>query len=174
MVVETTQPGVLTLELMRSGRVARLVRQPVGSGRATLQIPARPTQHLYTLRATLESSDAPVARDQVKLLNARELSVKQAKKLLEVPPSDSPVEFISRSDRCRRFGSRRVDCEIRYVYDDGSRTVTDRCDSMGSATLRRSGIVLKREYACGNRRHGRFRPHPRWNSVVETPGVSDF
>jgi hypothetical protein len=173
-IVETTQPGVVTLELRRSGRVIRLVRKRVDRGHATLRVAARPTGRFYALRATLQSNHGAAARDQVEVLSARELSVARAKKLLQVPESDDPVEFFYRSDRCRPFGTRRVDCEIRDLHDDGSGAVTDRCDSIGSATLRRSGIVLKREYACGDRRHGRFQPHPRWDSNIATPGGSDF
>jgi hypothetical protein len=32
----------------------------------------------------------------------------------------------------------------------------------GAVTLRRSGVVLDREYACGNRRTGSFRARPNW------------
>jgi hypothetical protein len=41
-------------------------------------------------------------------------------------------------------------------------------------TLRRSGIVFKREYPCGARRSGRFRAHPKWDSNLETVGGNDF
>jgi hypothetical protein len=69
------------------------------------------------------------------------------------------VAFFRLGDDCRRFGRRRVDCEIR---DE------DSCIGVASVTLGRTGIVLRRHYRCGR---PRFRREPRFLAVGRGEGV---
>ncbi|MDQ3678298.1 MAG: hypothetical protein M3401_16120 [Actinomycetota bacterium] len=172
-VIETTRPGVVTLELLRGRRVIARDRKSVGRGHATLRIARRPSARFHTLRATLRAPGAAKAHDQVKIFTARELTVRQAKSVIGGVQNDDPVQTIYRSDRCRAFGPRRVDCEIRDESEQDAK-VTDVCDSMRSLTLRRSGIILNRSYRCGDQRHGVFREHPAWDAGVDGADTPDF
>ncbi|MDA0161290.1 hypothetical protein OM076_13515 [Solirubrobacter ginsenosidimutans] len=175
-VIETSRAGVATLELVRGGDVMARTRQPVGLGHATLRVNQQPNGRLYTLRVALHSEGATTARDEVTVLAARELGVARAKELLGDAQEEQANYVIYRSDRCRRFGTRRVDCEIRYRDEYDLDNVTETCDSIASIELQRSGIVFRRQYACGDRRRGIFRTQPEWDSRmgVETLGGSDF
>lgn len=162
-VVETTQPGIAILELTRGRRVIARVQARVGRGHTMLRIAVRPSPRYHTLRARLRVPGLAMAQDQVPLFTARELTVQHAKDLTVAIEDDDPVERIYRSDRCRAFGTRRVDCEIRRETDDARGKTTDVCDSIQSLRLRQSGVILNRAYRCGDQPLGIFRQHPRWD-----------
>ena len=176
-VVETTRPGVVTLELLRGRRVIARDRRSVGRGHATLRIATRPSARFHTLRATLRVPGAAKAHDQVKILAARELTVRQAKSVIGVVQNDDPVQTIYRSDRCRAFGPRRVDCEIRDAEYGDSDKVSDVCDSMRSLTLMperdhalfRAQLSVRRS---ASRRY--FAEYPPRDSGVDGADTPDF
>ena len=151
------------------------MRRSVGRGHAALSIRNPPADRFYDVRVTLRAAPTAVAQDQVRVLVAWRLAVERVRRLLQPPPSEDPNEFISLGPRCLAFGGRRVDCEMRDHVARGA-GFSDTCESIRSAQLRTSGIVLERMYACGDRQRAVFRRRPAWDvrAGVRAPGPSDF
>ena len=151
-VIESTQPGTATLELVRRGRIVARVMRPVAAGHSTLRAVGPIRDAWYDLRLVLESAHGTTARDEVPVHGARALTVPRARRLLGRYQGnlDGVVRYRLGED-CRRFGRRRVDCEIRSGSED--------CKAVASVTLGRSGVVLRRHYRC---RRPRFQRHPRF------------
>jgi hypothetical protein len=67
-------------------------------------------------------------------------------------------------DRCRRFTARRVDCALDL---DGS------CEEVASYTLRRTGVIWRRQYECASPEHP-FRRSPTYTDAARPIGPRDL
>jgi hypothetical protein len=162
-VIEATQPGIATLDVLRSGHVIARRRLRVDSGHIRLRVHRRLPQRWLTVRIRLQHGTDATAHDAVNIHAARRLTIALARHLLRPlagPAEDS--EAIIVGARCQRFGRRRVDCELRLT----STSTRDSCMTMASVNLRASGIALAREYPCRHRRRGVFRARPKWDDIV--------
>ncbi len=110
-----------------------------------------------------------IARDSAALYLDTRLTVRTGLRLLggREQAGDSGVEW--RLATCRRFGSRRVDCELRETASQPDGSDKQRCAEIRSVTLQRSGIALLRKYACDTRTI--FRRHPRWLEDETAPSM---
>lgn len=158
---ETTQPGTATVEIERGTRVLAQASAHVSAGAAAIRVPRPLGAGWYRVRVTLRGDTGRVAQDAVAVLGAPNITVTLARRLLGSFQGGEETVLISLGKRCRRYGRRRVDCEIRSS-DGGYVPPRVSCDSMASLEFRPSGIVLRRDYACGDRHRGLFRRHPRW------------
>jgi hypothetical protein len=152
-VIETTQPGTATLELVRRKRVVARVTAPVAAGHSTLRVPGAIREQWYRFRLRFEHGGAPAVRDEVPIHGARRLTTDLARRLLghfQGQASDEDI-FFWLSAECRRFGARRVDCVVTKTGDEQSNHA-----GVASLTLEPTGIVLRRNYEWagpGFRRH---------------------
>jgi hypothetical protein len=98
------------------------------------------------------------------------IKVPTARRLLEARLAESGEgTAVYLGDRCRAFGPRRVDCEVRVFEDfqDNAAGYTDDCLRVSSLALAPTGILRDRTYACGDTRRAIFQRRPRGL----TPGV---
>jgi hypothetical protein len=160
-VIETTQAGTATIEVLQRRTVVARVSRPVAAGHSTLRAVGRLRAEWYDVRLRLESATGVTARDRVPVHGARSLTVPLTRELLgrDQGSAEDDVAVYRLGDRCRRFGRRRVDCEIR---DE------DSCEGVASVSLGRTGVVLRRHYGC---RRPRFRRNPRFITVGRGVGV---
>lgn len=150
-VIEATQPGMATLEIARGKLIVARVRQPVPAGHSTMRAVGPVRKRWYDVRLRLEGPGGATARDDVPVHGARALTARLVRRLLgQRQGIDDETRYTLGSD-CRRFGKRRVDCEIDDAH--GSKV------GIASVKLARSGVVLRRHYRWGQ--HG-FRRHPRY------------
>jgi hypothetical protein len=154
-VIETTQPGTATLDVLRGHRVVARVEQAVGAGHSTLTATGsiRPTWHLA--RLSFRGPDGVVVTDRVPIHGARRLTVALTRRILGRGQgrTDEEGSHLHLGPRCRQFGPRRVDCEIRLRTS---------CWDVASVTLHRTGVVLRREYPCASAGGVGFRRRPRY------------
>jgi hypothetical protein len=157
-VIEATAPGIATLEIVRDGRIVASVTEPVMGGHSTLRALGPIRSDWYDVRLQLEGAERPTARDEVPIHGARALTLRLARGLLgrnQGRESDSETRYTLGRD-CRRFGQRRADCVIE--------TRAGCPVGVASVTLRRSGVVLRRDYRRLDRPCAppRFRRNPRF------------
>jgi hypothetical protein len=161
-VIETTRPGMGTLEIAQDDRVVARVTQPVAAGHSTLRAAGPIGEDWYDVRLRLEGADGATRRDEVPIHGARALDVQLVRGLLgrnQGRDVDSNTRYTLGRD-CRQFGRRRVDCVVE---------TSDGCEvGVASVTLGRSGVVLRRDYrGVGRGRRypcarPRFRRNPRF------------
>jgi hypothetical protein len=156
-VIETTQPGMATLEIAQPDRIIARVTKPVAAGHSTLRAFGPIGTDWYDVRLRLEGPNGATAHDEVAIHGARALTVRLARRLLgrnQGHASDEDIYYRLGRD-CRRFGRRRVDCVITQTDDVGKRSNV----GVASVTLERTGILLRRHYPWGRRG---FQRHPRF------------
>ena len=166
-VFESIHAGTAVVEVRRQGRTVARVQRQTDAGHTVLTRLARLAEGWYRLRLKL-TTPTGTARDGVFVYVVKRLAHRTALRLMArwVEAGDvGVVEY--RSGRCRSFGPRRVDCEIRQDEINSG----DRCFSIASLHVRPSGIVVLRRYGCGSKDDPRFRRRPRWysESDVITP-----
>jgi hypothetical protein len=154
-VIETTQPGTATVEIVQEDRTIARVTQPVAAGHSTLRAVGPIRTDWYDVRLRLDAATGATARDEVPIHGAPALTVQLARGLLgryQGREADSETRYRLGRD-CRQFGPRRVDCMIETNHE---------CKvGIASLTLERTGVVLRRDYhGVGRERHHQCaRPH---------------
>jgi hypothetical protein len=157
-VIETTQPGTATLEVLRRGRLVARSVQAVPAGHSTLRAHGVITPAWHRVRIRVRSPNGTRTHDAVPVHGARRLTVRLARHLLRHDQEADEGYYAYLGPRCRPFGPRRVDCAVR-----AAEYTLDTCAYVASVTLERSGVVLRRQYECGSRQRARFRRHPRFD-----------
>jgi hypothetical protein len=157
-----SMPARLQLEVLGQGRrlVRRLRARP---GYGHFRLPARLPPGGYHLTLTATNSTGISVRE-TGLVTTPRLSVRLAAAAIQAAETErrliTPEGLytavrggrIDRPTRCRRFGTRRVDCVLAYSFS------TDReCDGIHSAQLDRRGQIRVGEYGCTG-----FRRQPAW------------
>jgi hypothetical protein len=152
-VIETTQPGTATLTVLDRNRTVASVTRQVDPGHSRLRARGLIRSRWYVLQVRLDAVNGASAQDAVPIHGARRLTVPLVRVLLGRHQGNvDDVDIYRLGQDCRQFGPRRVDCEIQ-----SDRT----CAGIASVTLYRTGIVLRRHYACGR---PRFRRQPRFDT----------
>lgn len=157
-VIEATQPGTATLDVVRHGGAVAHAEAAVGPGLATLRAAGAIPGDWLEVRVGLRTAGGVQVEDTVTVHGARKLTRPLLRRMLGRDQGDRlDSDHLSLGRRCHRFGARRIDCEVRRDEDG-----IHECSDVASVTLGRTGIVLRREYACGNRDRARFRRHPHF------------
>jgi hypothetical protein len=152
-IIETTQPGVATLKLLRRGRRVARVTQEVPAGHTTLRAVGPIEDRWYDVQLRLDGAGGTRAQDAVPVHGARALTVPLARRLLGRSQGSTEFGTLKLGSKCRRFGRLRVDCIVRTADSPSS------CVGIASVRLAASGVVLRRNYECGRRR---FKARPRF------------
>jgi hypothetical protein len=142
--ISTTGPGVATLEASRAGRVLATISTAVGTGPSTIALAGRFRSRRGSIRLTLRSADGRIAGDELAVFLGSSLRVADARSLVKASlgSDTNSGEYVS---RCRRFGRRRVDCDVhRWVNSD------QWCQRVVAVTLPRTGLPATRHYRCRN------------------------
>jgi hypothetical protein len=162
-----TVAGVATLAVLRRGRlIAQTREQAVGRGAASLRLihPFAPGR--YAVRVRVQTADGRVASDSVTPYLGARLVRRDVRGRLAagLPEGDEGGGWVV--GRCRSFGPRRTDCEIRdvgYALAPPAPTVaTDVCSVVDSVRLPPNGILEAAQYSCPRsltRSPFRTRPH---------------
>ena len=145
----TTRPAAITIRARRHSGGAMALHSSVPTGHSTLTFAHRLPADAYTVHVTARGADGQVATDQqvvflggrIDLETARALAADQAR-------SDEVLQAGTTGSvgACRRYGARRIDCEIRL---DGS------CYEIYTMHLGRDGLIDSDVYgdvACRFRR----------------------
>ena len=163
--IDTTQPGTASIRIVRFGRddVAASAQAEVQAGGGDLHAAGRISKGWYQVRLLLRSQLGVTARDTATIYTGRRLTIPFVRRLPGVVADlgDEVSPFLGR--RCRAFGPRRVDCDVRAVFDEEPA----KCRFIASVTLEASGEVVRRSYPC-TRHRAVFRRQPRFNT---SPGV---
>jgi hypothetical protein len=162
-----TVAGVATLAVLRRGRlIAQTGEQAVGRGAASLRLihPFAPGR--YAVRVRVQTADGRVASDSVTAYLGARLVRRDVRARLaaELPEGDEGGDWVV--GRCRSFGPRRTDCEIRDVgyplAPPGPTVASDVCSVVDSVSLPPNGILEVAQYRCARSRTPssvRKRPH---------------
>jgi hypothetical protein len=153
--VRATPGGVLTV---RAGRESRRAR--AHGPTQWLSVRTRGASRASTVVVTLRGRNG-IAVDRLRLVVGPRLPMRLARASIEFNEIDD--EGGLRTGPCRRFGPRRIDCQI---LGPGRR-----CTDIISLSAGRDGILQRRDYRC-HARHPRFRSKPRWNRPAEPYGPS--
>jgi hypothetical protein len=157
-VIETTQPGTATLEVVRGGRDVSRATQSVTAGHSTLRAAGPIRDEWYDVRIQLDGANGRTGGDELPVHGAQALGIPLARRILGRDQGQEPdMDVFYRLGRdCRQFGPRRVDCAIASTGDERQSHV-----GVVSVNLARTGIVLRRHYAWGPQG---FRARPRFTS----------
>lgn len=161
VVIETTQPGKATIEVLRRRHLVGRVTTLVAAGHSTLRVAGSIRERWYRVRLRFEHAGAATVADEVPIHGARTLTVPLARRLLgryQGHAVDADYKYGLGSD-CSQFGQRRVDCAIAAAGD-----VTSSHVGVASVTLEPTGIVLRRNYAWSTRG---FQQHPHYLTDVK-------
>jgi len=154
--IEVTQPGVAMLEIVRGKRVVARASRAVTAGHTTLRANGRIARGWHEARLQMQGPGATTASDAVPFHGARALTVALARRLLGPEQGETEESRYRLGRRCQRFGSRRVDCEVRA---DGQ------CAGVVSLALGRSGVVMRRHYGCARPRFRRSPAFDPWDGI---------
>jgi hypothetical protein len=149
-----TAPGYLEISVRQgSRRVAPLWRGEAQEGLSKVPLPRMPPDD-YTLTVRATAANGTRDSDQLGVVLGGRLPISVAAWAIKANQCDDGCEdapdTTEQLGRCRRFGRTRVDCRI-------DTRETNICLGVGSAVLRRSGLVWTRGYRCPMRRRpGRF------------------
>jgi hypothetical protein len=150
--IETTQPGTATLDIRRQHTVVAHAERAVGAGHAALRAAGAIPRDWLEVRVRLRTARGVQVEDRVTVHGAHRLTRPLVRRMLGRDQGDrTDSDHLSLGRRCRSFGARRMDCEVRRDEDG-----IHECSDIASVTLARTGIVLRREYGC--RRGFRRRP----------------
>jgi len=132
--LEASRAARATLTIQSGGRTIARVSRPVGAGQGQLQVKGRFASAPYGVRVILRGEDGARARDVLQLYLGRTLS----RRFVE---SKLTGRFVDETSLrvCRRFNRRRIDCAYASA---------DLCEQVISFTLRRTGVIWWRPYAC--------------------------
>lgn len=163
---DVTMAGVATLAVLRRGRViAQTAEQAVGRGAASLRLihPFAPGR--YAVRVRVQTADGRVASDSVTAYLGARLVRRDVRARLaaRLPEGDEGGEWLV--GRCRSFGPRRTDCEIRdvtYSLAPPAPTVASNvCTVVDSVRLPPNGIFEVAQYRCArSQTPSSIRKHP--------------
>jgi hypothetical protein len=142
-VIETTQPGTATLEVVRGDHVVSRATRSVTAGHSTLRAAGPIRDEWYDVRIQLESANGRLGGDELPFHGAQALTIPLARRILGRDQGQEPdLDIFYRLGRdCRQFGPRRVDCAISSTGDERESHV-----GVVSVSLARTGIVLRRHY----------------------------
>lgn len=172
-VAQTSASGTLTLRVTRNGRpLPREASAQAMAGHASLERPGRLETGWHRVKLTLDHGWG----DSIDIWGGGRITPRQARRLIEArleQPGEGTVISIQR--RCRPFGPRRVDCEVRFFEDfiDNEMGYRDTCLRVSSLVLASSGVLHERGYRCGNKQRARFRAHPKWKPSLEAALTAD-
>ena len=167
VVLESTHPGTAVLQVWRNRAIVLSAEQQIAPGHARLA--GRGVlwdDGWYRVRLSVITS-AGNAHDSIWLYRVDRLSIPTARRLMNKSGSVRGGEgdlgwWLGK--RCRAFGRRRVDCEVRqnYAADD-----FDTCDSIASLRIGASGLPVVRHHSCGRKSRALFKRRPRWHHDQE-------
>jgi hypothetical protein len=145
--------GVARLAVLRRGRlIAQSAEQGVGRGAASLRLihPFAPGR--YAVRVRVQTADGRVASDSVTAYLGARLVRRDVRTRLAagLPEGDEGGDWVV--GRCRSFGPRRTDCEVRdlgyALAPPGPSMDSDVCSVIDSVSLPPNGILEVAQYSC--------------------------
>lgn len=163
VVAQASAAGRLTLSVSRKNRVLRDTRTfAARRGHVAFKRPGRLRRGKHRLDVGLNHGWS----DSVEIWGGNRLTRRDGRRLLgpfAFQQAEGTTTRLGR--RCRSFGPRRVDCEVRY-FDDAARpeAIIEECYEIATVSLPRTGVLRFRSYPCGHRQRPVFRAHPKWKS----------
>ena len=156
VVFDATRAGTARLEVRQNDRLVAAVDQEVGAGRNAIRATDEFGDETYDVSVSLRSEGSRTARDQVSPFTGDALAQRHLA---------SALTFLGHEGRrrCKRFSSRRIDCNVRRRPDF---EVPVRCAATLSFRLYPSGMLFGRNY---RRPCRRFAARPVWRADWYVP-----
>jgi hypothetical protein len=152
-----TVAGVAKLAVLRRGRlIAQTDEHAVDPGAASLGVVHQFAPGRYAVRVRVQAADGRVASDSVTAYLGARLVRRDVRARLaaELPEGDEGGDWVV--GRCRSFGPRRTDCEVRdvgYPLASPAPTVASNvCSVVDSVRLPPNGILEVAQYHCARSR----------------------
>jgi hypothetical protein len=156
VVFDATRAGTARLEVRRRDRLVTAVDQAVGAGRNAIRAVGAFGDETYDVSVSLRGEGSRTARDQVSPFTGSVLARRHLA---------STLTFLGHEGRrrCKRFSSRRIDCNVWRRPDF---EVPVRCAATVSFRLYPSGMLFGRHY---RRPCRRFAVRPVWRADWYVP-----